>query len=70
VTLLEYRPLLLGGGGPHKPFSWLSEGVSGMFTMNTETGETVCVPHLHIRGTPSGPRGWWCGQTSLRNFSS
>ena len=37
-------------GGPQKPSSWLSEGVRGIFTINTEVGEKSCVPHLHILG--------------------
>jgi hypothetical protein len=37
-----------GSGGPQKPFSWLSEGVKGAFTINTEVGEIACVLHLKI----------------------
>jgi hypothetical protein len=37
-------------GGPQKPFSWLSEGVRGVFTTDTEAGEMICIPHLHILG--------------------
>jgi hypothetical protein len=51
VTLLEYLPIRRGSGGPQKPFSWLSEGVRAVFTINTEAGEMTCVP-LHIPGTP------------------
>jgi hypothetical protein len=50
VTLLEYLPIRRGSGGPQKPFSWLSEGVRAVFTINTETGEMTCIPHLPILG--------------------
>ena len=50
MTLLEYLPIRRGSGGPQKPFSSLSEGVRGVFTINTETGEESCVPNLHILG--------------------
>ena len=49
MTLLEALPLLIGSGGPQKPFSWLSEGVRALFTVNTETGEMTCVPTPHPR---------------------
>ena len=35
-----------GSGGPQKPFSWLSEGARGVFTINTEAGEQTLFPHL------------------------
>jgi hypothetical protein len=50
VRFLEYPPIRRGSGGPQKPFSWLSEGLKEIFTINTETGETTCVP-LHILRT-------------------
>jgi hypothetical protein len=34
-----------GSGGRQKPFSWLSEGVGGIFTINTEAGEIAYVLH-------------------------
>jgi hypothetical protein len=43
----------MGSGGPQKPFSWLSEGIRGVFTIITEAGEKPCIPHLHILGAPS-----------------
>src|SRR5919112_800980 len=69
VRFLEHSPIRRGSGGPQKPFSSLSEGLRGMFTINTETGEKTCVP-------PPRPRdhhvlvGHWCGRISLRNFTS
>jgi hypothetical protein len=45
-----------GSGGPQKPFSWLSEGVTGVFTINTETGEIVCVLHLKVPNVPTRGR--------------
>jgi hypothetical protein len=39
-----------GRGGSQKAFSSLSEGVRGVFTINTEAGEMPCIPHLHILG--------------------
>ena len=39
-----------GSGGPQKPFSWLSEGDRGVFTINTEAGEKTCIPNLHLLG--------------------
>jgi hypothetical protein len=39
-----------GSGGPQKPFSWLSEGIKGVFTISTEYSEMICIPHLHILG--------------------
>jgi hypothetical protein len=50
VTLLEHLPIRRGSGGSQKPFSWLSESVRCVFTINTEAGEIACVPHLHILG--------------------
>src|SRR5215207_5244671 len=38
-------------GGPQKPFSSLSEGLRGIFTIITEAGEVTCVL-LHILGPP------------------
>jgi hypothetical protein len=32
-------PIRKGSGGPQKPFSSLSEGVRGVFTIYTEVGE-------------------------------
>jgi hypothetical protein len=43
VRFLGYDPIRRGSGGPQKPFSWLSEGVRGAFTINTETGEMARV---------------------------
>src|SRR5829696_3506190 len=55
--------------GSQKPFPWLSEGVRGMFTINTEAGEKACVPHLH--GAISHVLvGRWCERISLKNFTS
>ena len=48
VTLLEHLPIRRGSGGPQKPFSSLSEGVGGVFTVSTESSERTYVPHLHI----------------------
>jgi hypothetical protein len=48
VTLLEYLPIRRGSGGPQKAFSSLSEGVRGVFTINTEAGEMTCIPRLPI----------------------
>jgi hypothetical protein len=42
VTFLEYLPLLIGSGGPQELFSWLSEGVGGVFTVSTESSERTC----------------------------
>jgi hypothetical protein len=54
VTLLEYpHTPSKGGGGPQKPFSWLSEGVGAVFTTNTEAGEIACVLHLKIPNVPT-----------------
>jgi hypothetical protein len=39
----------IGSGGPQKPFSSLSEGVGGVFTIDTEDGERLVSP-LHILG--------------------
>jgi hypothetical protein len=47
VRFLEYHFYQKGSGGRQKPFSWLSEGVGGAFTINTEAGEKPCIPHLH-----------------------
>jgi hypothetical protein len=63
VTFLEYPIYQKGSGGPQKPFSWLSEGVRGVFTINTEVGEETCVPYLHIFGaTPLS--SWVAGASS------
>jgi hypothetical protein len=51
VTILEYPPPRRGSGGSQKPFSWLSEGIRGVFTIITEAGERLASPHLHILGT-------------------
>ncbi len=52
VKFLEYPYYIRrGSGGPQKPFSWLSEDVRDVFTINTEAGELTLVPHLHILGT-------------------
>ena len=45
-----------GSGGTQKPFSWLSEGVSGIFTIHTEAGEIACVLHLKIPNVPTRGR--------------
>jgi hypothetical protein len=66
ARFLEYLPLERGSGGPQKPFSWLSEGVREIFTINTETDEKTYIP-----STSSGPpcaRGWWCGSILFRPF--
>jgi hypothetical protein len=42
--------LLVCSGGLQKPFSWLSEGVKGIFTTDTEAGEETCISHFHILG--------------------
>ena len=46
---LEYPSPLKGSGGPQKPFSWLSDGARGVFTINTEAGEQTLFPHPHPR---------------------
>jgi hypothetical protein len=56
VRFLEYLHIRRGNGGPQKPFSWLSEGVTGVFTINTETGEIVCVLHLKVPNVPTRGR--------------
>ena len=38
VRFLE-TPTKKGSEGPQKAFSWLSEGVGGMFTVSTESSE-------------------------------
>ena len=38
-----------GGGVPQKPFSWLSKGIRGVFTINTEIGEITYIPPPHPR---------------------
>jgi hypothetical protein len=48
LTLLEYPPIRRGSGGPHKPFSSLSEGVRAVFIVSTESSEIACVLHLKI----------------------
>jgi hypothetical protein len=53
VTLLEYFPIRRGSGGSQKPFSSLSEGVRGMFTIVTEVSEITSVPPPHPRDTMS-----------------
>jgi hypothetical protein len=50
VSLLEYTSTRKSSGGPQKPSSSLWESVGGKFTINTETDEKPCVPHLHILG--------------------
>ena len=56
-----------GDGVPHKPFSWLSEGVRGMFTTNTEAGEKLVSPstssghHVHVVASA----GQYCLDLSL-----
>jgi hypothetical protein len=52
VRFLEYPSTRRGSGGSQKPFSWLSEGVRGVFTISTDLSETACIPHLHILGAP------------------
>jgi len=70
MTLLEYLPIRRGSGGPQKPFSSLSEGVRGVFTINTETGEESCVPNLHILGaTPMSSWVAGAGKYSLGTSS-
>jgi hypothetical protein len=53
VRFLEHLFYQKGSGGPQKPFSWLSEGVRCIFTINTETDEKTCIPRLHILGAVS-----------------
>jgi hypothetical protein len=60
VRVLGYLSIRRGSVGPQKPFSWLSEGVKGVFTINTEIGEKTCALHLHILGAPPCPRSRWC----------
>jgi hypothetical protein len=50
VRFLEYIFYHKGSGGPQKAFSSLSEGLRGIFTINTEAGERTYVPHLLILG--------------------
>ena len=55
VKFLEYLFTRRGSGGPQKPFSSLSEGLRGIFTIITEAGEMTCVPYLYILdATPHG----------------
>jgi hypothetical protein len=42
VRFLEYLPIRSGSGGPQELFSWLSEGVGGVFTVSTESSERTC----------------------------
>ena len=44
VRFLEHPPIRRGSGGPQKPFSSLSEGLRGVFTICTEAGERPHVP--------------------------
>jgi hypothetical protein len=46
VRFLEHPPIRRGSGGSQKLFSSLSEDVREMFTINTEAGEKIRVPHL------------------------
>ena len=39
VRFLETTRTRSGSEGSQKPFSWLSEGARGVFTINTEAGE-------------------------------
>jgi len=70
VTLLEYPPIRRSSGGPQKAFSSLSEGIRGVFTINTEDSEKPCVPRLHILGAT--PMSLWLVVRPLfsRKFSS
>jgi hypothetical protein len=59
-----------GSGGPQKPFSWLSEGVRCVFTINTEAGEIACVlhtpyPRCHPRVLVVAGAGQYCLDLSL-----
>jgi hypothetical protein len=56
VRFLDCLPIRRGSGGPQKPSSSLSEVVKEMFTINTETGETVCALHLKINNIPTRGR--------------
>jgi hypothetical protein len=62
VRFLEPLPIRRGSGGPQKAFSWLSEGVRGVFTNNTEASERPCVPYLHNFGAT--PRSSWVAGAS------
>lgn len=58
-----------GSGGPQKPFSWLSEGVRGVFTTNTEAGERTYVPAFLSSGRDHrvlviGGAGKYCSRNS------
>jgi hypothetical protein len=59
VRFLE-RSTRRGSGDPQKPFSWLSEGARGVFTINTEAGEITCVLHLKIPNVPT------CGRDTVK----
>jgi hypothetical protein len=41
VRFLEYLPIRSGSEGSQKPFSPLSEGVRGVFTISTESSESL-----------------------------
>jgi hypothetical protein len=70
--VLEHFPIRRGSGGPQKPFSWLSEGVRGVFTIITEADEKTCIPHLHILGATMSSwvagAGQYCLDLSLVTF--
>jgi Transposase domain (DUF772) len=67
VSYLKYRFITRGSGGPQKPFSWLSEGVKGVFTVSTDPSERTCVPTFSCSGPPCA-RGWWCGSIVFGPF--
>jgi hypothetical protein len=54
-------PIRRGSGGPQKPFSSLSEGVRGEFTIYTEAGERTYVPAFLSSVPPHVLVGSWYG---------
>ena len=67
VRSLEYLPIRMGSVGPQKPFSWLSEGIRAVLTINTEAGESP-VSRTSTSPGPPCPGGWWCRSISFRPF--
>jgi hypothetical protein len=62
------HPTRRRSGGPQKPFSSLSEGVRGIFTVSTEPGEIACVLHILILGTTMSSWVAGAGQYCLGPF--
>ena len=55
---------------PSEGIRFLLEGVGGVFTINTEAGELICIPHLPILWRTSCPRGSLVRQLFSWNVSS